>query len=151
MQDEAHLLELIQTRNEVEEVKLTRPRRITVSVSADNYHAIVKFLAENGINHVITMTALDNGRELEVMLNLGRSTAVTVRTLVPMEKPELESVSDVLPSVSFNEREVHDLLGIVFRHSPDLSRVVLPDDWPEGVYPLRKSFTPEIPKPVRGT
>lgn len=150
MQDEAQLLELIKTRNEVTEAKITHPRRITVSVSSDNYPHFVKFLAENGINHVINMTALDNGKELEVMLNLGRSVVVTVRTLVTMDKPELESVIDVLPSVSFNEREVHDLLGIDFKHNPDLSRVILPEDWPEGVYPLRKSFTPEIPKPLRG-
>ncbi|MHC1629175.1 MAG: NADH-quinone oxidoreductase subunit C [Candidatus Nezhaarchaeales archaeon] len=33
---------------------------------------------------------------------------------------------------------MHDLMGIVFKGHPNLERLVLPDDWPEGVYPLRR-------------
>ncbi|MHC5035633.1 MAG: NADH-quinone oxidoreductase subunit C [Planctomycetota bacterium] len=36
------------------------------------------------------------------------------------------------------EREMNDLLGIVFEGHPDPRRLILADDWPEGVYPLRR-------------
>jgi Ni,Fe-hydrogenase III component G len=36
------------------------------------------------------------------------------------------------------EREIHDILGIDFKNHPNLKRLILFDDWPEGVYPLRK-------------
>jgi len=49
----------------------------------------------------------------------------------------------LVPGAILYEREVHDLLGVVFDGHPDLSRLILPEDWPEDVYPLRKEYSPE--------
>jgi NADH-quinone oxidoreductase subunit C len=40
------------------------------------------------------------------------------------------------------EREIHDMYGVNFWGHPDLSPLLLPDDWPPGVYPIRAEWTP---------
>lgn len=57
---------------------------------------------------------------------------------VPEEDPTVPSLVPVWPGADFPEREVYDLIGIRFDGHPDLTRIVLPDEW-EG-HPLRKDF-----------
>lgn len=45
-----------------------------------------------------------------------------------------------IPAANWAEREVQDLLGIPLRNHPDPRRLVLSDDWPEGLHPLRRDF-----------
>jgi Ni,Fe-hydrogenase III component G len=63
---------------------------------------------------------------------------VSVRVLV--EKPELKmpSLTEIIPATEWIEREIHEMLGVDFIGHPNLERLLLPDDWPEGVYPFRK-------------
>jgi len=61
-----------------------------------------------------------------------------VRTPVPAERPEYPSVVPVLPAAHWDEREAQDLFGVVPVGHPDPRRLVLPDDWPEGLHPLRR-------------
>jgi Ni,Fe-hydrogenase III component G len=46
----------------------------------------------------------------------------------------------MIPGAEWIEREIHDILGIEIKHHPNMRRLVLADDWPEGVYPLRKDL-----------
>jgi len=62
---------------------------------------------------------------------------VSVRARAEGEEPELDSLANLIKGASFIEREMHDLLGIKFRGHPNLQRLILPENWPEGVYPLR--------------
>jgi NADH-quinone oxidoreductase subunit C len=48
--------------------------------------------------------------------------------------PEIDSCVDLFPTANFQEREAYDFFGIVFRGHPDLTRILLPDDyvgWPQ--------------------
>jgi NADH-quinone oxidoreductase subunit C len=60
-----------------------------------------------------------------------------VKVGLPEEDPRLPSVTPVFPTANWHERETFDLFGVVFEGHPDLTRILLPDDW-EG-YPLRKT------------
>jgi len=59
---------------------------------------------------------------------------------VAPEKPELPSITCQIPAAALYEREIHDLFGIVPAGHPDLRRLVLHRNWPQGEYPLRKDF-----------
>ncbi len=72
---------------------------------------------------------------------------IGVETLVPAASPRFPSVAARLPAAHWYEREVQDLLGVVAEGHPDPRRLVLHDDWPDGVHPLRKDFDPAQPVP----
>jgi Ni,Fe-hydrogenase III component G len=64
---------------------------------------------------------------------------VTLRTLVDRNNPEIDSISSVVPAANWIEREMWELLGINFINHPNLTHLLLADDWPKGNYPLRRN------------
>ena len=67
---------------------------------------------------------------------------VTLRLLLPRDAASVASVCSITPSASFFERELSEMFGITVVDTPDPNRLFLPDNWPPGVHPLRKDFTP---------
>jgi NADH:ubiquinone oxidoreductase subunit C len=65
-----------------------------------------------------------------------------IRTIcqVPAEAPVVASIADLYPGVAFGERETYDLFGVTFEGHPDLTRILMPDDWVG--HPLRKDDAP---------
>ncbi len=63
---------------------------------------------------------------------------MVVKTLIPAHDPSFPAVSPTVPAAIWYEREARDLFGIEPVGLPDPRRLVLPDDFPAGVYPLRK-------------
>jgi len=63
---------------------------------------------------------------------------VNVRVFTEEDPPVFDSISSVVLAAQYIEREMHDLLGLQFRNHPGLERILLSEDWPEGVYPLRR-------------
>ena len=63
---------------------------------------------------------------------------VVVRTLVPPESMEFPAVSPKVPAALWGEREVRDMFGMQPVGLTDQRRLVLPDDWPDDLHPLRK-------------
>ncbi len=53
---------------------------------------------------------------------------------------KIPSITPVISGANWAEREAMDMVGIFFDEHPEPLRLILPDDWPEGVYPLRKEF-----------
>jgi len=76
-----------------------------------------------------------------VLVFLSRRHNLRVRVLVPVdgEMPIVPSLTGVYAGVGFFEREAFDMFGIQFTGNPDLTRILMPDDW-EG-HPLRKDYS----------
>ncbi|MGH8913786.1 MAG: NADH-quinone oxidoreductase subunit C [Acidimicrobiia bacterium] len=100
---------------------------------------------EAGFEVCVDVTVVDWMRQrpqrFEVVANLlsmqHRSRLRMIST-APREQPAVASLVPVWPGVNFAEREAYDMFGVVFEGHPDLTRILMPDDW-EG-YPLRKDF-----------
>ena len=97
------------------------------------------------LDHFVQLATIDVGDafELRYILTGSHRALVSVRTRLPRAAPHVASVHDLLPPAGLYERQVHDLFGVVFDGHPGLSRLVLAEDWPEGVHPLRKDFLVE--------
>jgi NADH/F420H2 dehydrogenase subunit C len=75
----------------------------------------------------------------EVVVNFlshTRNRRIRIVAQVPVSDPTVPSLTAVFPGANFPERESYDLFGITFDGHPDLTRILMPDDW-HG-HPLRK-------------
>ena len=76
---------------------------------------------------------------------------ILVRTPVPATDPEFPSLTPSIPAINWQEREIQDWFGLTAAGHPNPRRVALHDDFPDGVYPLRKDFDLfSKPQPLRG-
>ena len=125
-----------------------------VHPSRAQYVALLKKLLDDGYVMCSDLTAVDYlthpGRPLpdgvsaerfEVVLNLTAITTrdrIRVRVQVPESDATIASVFDLWPGTEAFEREVFDMFGIRFDGHPDLTRILMPEDW-DG-HPLRKDY-----------
>ena len=97
--------------------------------------------AELAFDYLADVTGIDWKDRIEVVYQLTaieKNVRIALRVNLDHEKPEVDSVTSVWKGADFQEREVYDLMGVVFKGHPDLRRILLPEDW-EG-YPLRKDY-----------
>jgi NADH-quinone oxidoreductase subunit C len=120
----------------------------------EDYLDMVGLLYDDGYRFCADLTGVDYlfhlERELpagvvperfEVVVNLlstENRRRIRVRVQVPEADPTVPSIFDLHPGTEAMERETYDMFGIVFTGHPDLTRILMPDDW-EG-HPLRKDF-----------
>ncbi len=98
--------------------------RYGTMVATDERDIIGKF----SITHIFVIEAGDRGY------------VVSLRAEIDPRNPEYPSITPVIPAANFAEREGKDLIGVVPKGHPDPRRLILPDDFPEGVYPGRREF-----------
>ena len=126
-----------------------------VHVGRDDYIARITEYKDDGFIMCSDVCAVDYlthpGRALpegvaperfEIVVNLVSfepPRRVRLRVQVPDADPTLPSLFDLYPGTEAMEREVFDLMGIVFTDHPDLTRILMPEDW-EG-HPLRKDYS----------
>jgi NADH-quinone oxidoreductase subunit C len=68
------------------------------------------------------------------LLNRDRVERLRVKAMLPSESPAIDSAVDLFPTANFQEREAYDFFGVVFRGHPELTRILLPEDyvgWPQ--------------------
>jgi NADH-quinone oxidoreductase subunit C len=128
--------------------------QLVVHVDRDQYLEIVKALVDDGYAFCSDLTAVDylvaidrplpagvTPERFEVvvsLLSMQDAKRVRVRAQVPEREPTLPTLFGLFPGTEAMEREVYDMFGIVFDGHPDLTRILMPDDW-EG-HPLRKDY-----------
>jgi len=75
------------------------------------------------------------------LLSLERRARLRLKVRVSGQDAVVPSVVSVWPAANWHEREAFDLMGVRFEGHPDLTRILMPDDW-EG-FPLRKDYPVE--------
>ncbi len=133
---------------------------VVVYCNRDSYLELCRSLRNDGYSMPVGVTGVDYltyperilpagvaAERFEVvveLLSLVARKRIRVRCQVPESDPSLPSLFEVWPGTEAHERETYDMFGIRFDGHPDMSRILMPDDW-EG-HPLRKDYaTGEIP------
>lgn len=122
---------------------------VTARIKREKVVTICQFLRDEprlAFNFLSDITAVDylllgTVPRFDVVYHLFSLThfhRLRLKAPVPQNDPVIDSVIPVWDTANFHEREVFDFFGITFRNHPNLTRILMPEDW-EG-YPLRKDF-----------
>ncbi len=134
---------------------VTRSRdQLVLHPDRDTYIATVEALRDDGFIMCIDVTAVDyltspsrdlphgvTAERFEVVssfISHATGERIRLRVQVPADDATISSLFDLFPGSEALERETYDMFGIVFDGHPDMTRILMPEDW-EG-YPLRKDF-----------
>ncbi|MFB7118311.1 NADH-quinone oxidoreductase subunit C [Bacillus tropicus] len=118
----------------------------TLVVEPSEYYEVMELLRsheELAFDYMSELHATDFVTHMEVYVHLfsyGKKQSVAVKVKLDREAPKVESVTALWKGADWPEREAYDLLGIVFKGHPNLSRILMPDDWIG--HPLRKDYEP---------
>jgi NADH-quinone oxidoreductase subunit C len=126
----------------------------SVHTDRSRYLALMEGLYRDGFEMCVGVSGVDYlthpGRDLPAgvgperfevvveLLSLSRKERLRVRCQVPGDDPVVPSLFDLWAGSEAHERETFDMFGIRFEDHPDLTRILMPEDW-EG-YPLRKDY-----------
>jgi NADH-quinone oxidoreductase subunit C len=114
-------------------------------VGTEDWHAFARAAKDAGFEMCVDVTAVDWMRQREdrfdVVANLvsmSQRARLRMITTVGRDDPVVSSLTPIWPGAGYAEREVYDMFGVTFDGHPDLTRILMPDDW-EG-HPLRKDY-----------
>jgi len=146
------------------------PTEPIISVEPLKIHIVSKFLRDNPelqFDSLMCLSGVDdaNGKKvkdaegydvieggtLSVYYHLYSTVLrhkITLKVSAPREDAKVESVENVWKCADWHEREAFDMIGIVFLNHPDLRRILMPYDWEENSFPLRKDF--KVPEFYQG-
>lgn len=137
----------------VVDLKVPRTKKAYIFLKPERHRDAVSLLLKKVADtELSTITGVDLGNEIELNYHMVCEGTITLKNRVPKEKPVTKTITDILPGANLYEREVFDLLGVDFEGHPNLERLLLPENWPQGNYPLRRDWTPpENPEEIYET
>jgi NADH:ubiquinone oxidoreductase subunit C len=116
-------------------------KRVYFSLDKNDIFKATQVLFKELELRFITATATDMRDYFEIIYHFSNDPAGEIYSLrVILEdklKPEVQSITPLFPGAEWIEREAWEMLGINFKGHPNLKRLLLAEEWPEGEYPLR--------------
>ena len=116
-----------------------------INIQIQDLHSKVEELHNEGYEMLVDLTVVDWYRKRDLrfelvvnLLSLSKQRRIRILSAFPDGNPECRSLTDIYPGSNFYEREAFDMYGIMFEGHPDLTRILMPDDWVG--HPLRKDF-----------
>ena len=122
-----------------------RAVRVWAAVKPSDFKKTVKFLSKlEGHAHYCVSSGFDDEKEIEIINHFALNCAepkklilFSLRTRVPKRKPEMDSITDLIPGAWVSEKEKQEFLGVKIR-GIEPGRLFLDDSLPKGVFPWRK-------------
>ncbi len=120
-----------------------------VTVAPDDIRTAMATLKEDGFRMLTFLTCVDHLADgsrawparyeiVYELRNLETRDQLRVRAFVDGDPPRIDSVQDMFPPANWDERETYDMFGVVFTDHPELTRILMPDDWVG--HPLRRDY-----------
>jgi len=116
--------------------------RIYIDIDPDQLVPFARYLFEDLEARFIIASGVDTPRGgIEVLYHFDfyqLPQVVSLRVFLKKPDLEVESLAPYIKGTEWIEREIAELLGINVKNHPNMVHLLLPDDWPEGKYPLRR-------------
>ncbi len=127
--------------------------RLYVDVKRDGLKDVVLELMKEGARYQVGIgyDSIERDGNLGLIHTFAfdkSNTMVALRSAAPEGEPVFDSITNEVPSAGWTEREYMDLLGMKFPGHPKPKKLILADDWPEGIYPLRKEVPHDMVPPA---
>lgn len=148
MRDREQLVANIEEKLGAKAISFRRaaPNRLYVHADRKDVLEAVRFFFEELSGRYVILTGVDTPRGIEILYHFSFDDAglvVTLKVLLDKQNAKVDSITLIVRGAEWIEREIHELLGVDFDGHPNMRRLVLAEDWPEGVFPLRRSFGKE--------
>jgi len=130
-------------KDDIVEILGERSKKVYIEIRPDSIVQVASYIFKDLKARFNTASGVDLRYHMEILYHfLIEDINLLISLRVKLQKPKLEidSLVPVFEGANWIEREMHEILGINFKGHPDLKRLLLPDDWPEGVYPLRRDY-----------
>ncbi|NOZ64762.1 MAG: NADH-quinone oxidoreductase subunit C [Caldiserica bacterium] len=117
------------------------PKRIYVEIKREDLKDTVNYLFNERDMRLATASGVDGRREMEILYHFSEDKTgkvFSLRVKIPKDDLKVDSITPLIKGAEFIEREIHEMLGIDFVGHPNLKPLLLAEDWPEGIYPLRR-------------
>jgi NADH-quinone oxidoreductase subunit C len=128
------------------------PNRVYIEIKSESIVKIATYIFRELKARFNIATGVDTRFDMEILYHFmieDINFLVSLRVKLPKDKLQIDSLASVFEGANWIEREMHELLGINFKGHPDMRRLLLSDEWPEGVYPLRCDYKEWDEKAIR--
>ena len=118
-------------------------KRITIDIQPGSIVKMAEYLKKKKEFRFIIASALHTKKGIEIFYNYSldqKGLVMNLHLILDAKNPEIESLSNMLESANWIEREMHELFGINFLNHPNQEKLLSEGNWAEGVYPYRKVF-----------
>ena len=120
------------------------PKRVYIEIKPESIMKMANYIFKNVGARFNIASGVDMRYHMEILYHFiieDINLLISLRVKLQKDKKlEVDSLAPSIEATNWIEREIHELLGINFKGHPDLRKLLLSDDWPEGVYPLRQDY-----------
>ena len=119
------------------------PKRVYIEIKPESIVKVANYIFKDLGARFNIASGVDVRYHMEILYHFTieeTNLLISLRVKLPKSNLEIDSLSSTIEATNWIEREIHELLGINFKDHPDLRRLLLSDEWPEGVYPLRRDY-----------
>ena len=133
------------------------PKRVYIEVKPESLVKVATYVFKDLGARLNIASGVDTPANIEILYHFSieylepefLNVLISLRIKLDRKKPTADSLAPVFNGANWIEREMHDILGINFEGHPDMRKLLLPDEWPEGVYPLRRDYKEWDKKAIR--
>lgn len=128
-------------------------KRVYIEIKPESLVRVATYIFKDLAARFNTASGIDARYHMEILYHFtieDINLLISLRVKLDKSKElEIDSLAPVFEGANWIEREIYEMLGIRFRGHPDLKKLLLSDDWPEGVYPLRHDYKEWDKKAIR--
>jgi len=139
-------------KNDIIDLLDKSPKRVYIEIKPESLVKVATYIFKDLEARFNIASGVDARTHIEILYHFSieyLNVLISLRVKLDRKNPAIDSLAQVFKGANWIEREMYELLGIDFRGHPDLRRLLLADEWPEGVYPLRSDYKEWDKKAIR--